>query len=30
VASGDVLRREIMNKSDIGRMAEEIVNSGGE
>jgi len=29
VASGDVLRREIMNHSEIGRMAEEIVRSGG-
>lgn len=30
VASGDVLRREIMNKTEVGRAAEEIVASGGE
>jgi adenylate kinase family enzyme len=30
VASGDVLRREIMKKSEVGRLAEEIVASGGE
>ncbi len=30
VASGDVLRREIMNKTEVGRLAEEIVASGGE
>ncbi len=29
VASGDVLRREIMNKTEIGRSAEEIVAAGG-
>jgi hypothetical protein len=29
VSTGDVLRNEIANKTDIGRRAEDIVKSGG-
>jgi adenylate kinase family enzyme len=29
VSTGDVLRKEIMAKSDVGKRAEEVVASGG-
>ena len=29
ISTGDVLRREILQKSEIGREAEEVVKSGG-
>ena len=30
VSTGDVLRKEIMAKSEVGKRAEEVVASGGE
>jgi adenylate kinase len=30
VSTGDVLRKEIMAKSEVGRKAEEVVAKGGE